>query len=105
MKSALSLIVLALLSAAAGMAQDPCVRPTPLTAQERIAQREIQSRIDQTLEADEAKDFNAKTRYFAPEFTLKLIDGSVVSRKETEAALKRDWGLDLVGERCDHDEN
>jgi hypothetical protein len=97
MTKELATIALALLSVTAALAQIPCFRTGPLTAQERIAQRDIQSRIDETIEADQAKDFEAKVRYFSPDFTLRLVDGSVISREETEKDLKRDmdWILSV----------
>jgi len=95
MTKELATIALALLSVTAALAQSPCVRSSPLTAQERIAQRDIQARIDEAIEADEAKDFEAKIHYFAPDFTLRLVDGAVISREQTEKNLKRDmdWNI------------
>lgn len=56
---------------------------------------EIQSRIDESMEAAEANDFSAKVHYFAPDLTLKLVDGTVLDRKQLEEGMKRDaeWTL------------
>lgn len=82
--------VLILLGALPGFAQDPCARGAKLSDQERFVQSEIQSRIDESIEAAEANDFAAKVHYFAPDLTLKLADGSVLDRKQLEEAMKRD---------------
>jgi IstB-like ATP binding protein len=82
--------VIVLLSAAAGFGQNPCTRSTPLTDQERFVRDEIQSRIDESIEAGEAKDLAAKMHYFAPDLTLKLVDGTVLDRKQIEERMKRD---------------
>ena len=97
MNTELATIALALLSVTAALAQNPCIGKGSLTPQERIAQRDIQSRIDETIEADQARDFEAKTRFFAPDFTLRLADGSVINRGEVEKNLKRDmdWILSV----------
>ncbi len=89
--------ILLLLSSAAGFAQDPCARNSPMTDQERFVRAEIQSRIDETIEAAEANDFSAKTHYFAPDLTVKLVDGTVLDRKRLEEDMKRDsdWILSV----------
>jgi ketosteroid isomerase-like protein len=89
--------VIVLLSAAAGFAQNPCTRTTPLTDQEHFVRDEIQSRIDESIEAAEAKDVAAKMHYFAPDLTLKLVDGTVLDRKQIEEGMKRDtdWTLSV----------
>lgn len=46
--------IVVLFSAAAGFAQGPCARASPLTDQERLVREQIQSRIDESIEAAEA---------------------------------------------------
>ena len=89
--------VIVLLSAAAGFTQNPCTRSTPLTDRERFVRDEIQSRIDESIEAAEAKDLAAKMHYFAPSLTVKLVDGTVLDRKQIEEGMKRDtdWTLSV----------
>jgi ketosteroid isomerase-like protein len=69
----------------------------PLTDQEHFVRDEIQSRIDESVEAAEAKDVAAKMHYFAPDLTLKLVDGTVLDRKQIEEGMKRDtdWTLSV----------
>ena len=95
MKKLMWTVALVLLSVAPGLAQDPCTRGSQLTDQERFVRAEIQSRIDESMEAAEANDFSAKVHYFAPDLTLKLVDGTVLDRKQLEEGMKRDaeWTL------------
>ena len=71
--------------------QSACAGGRALTAKERIALREIQARIDESVEADEAKDVTAKMRHMTPDATVQLLDGNVLNRKETEAGTRRDY--------------
>lgn len=89
--------VIVLLSAAAGFAQNPCARSTSLTDQERFVQEEIQSRIDEFIEAAEAGDLSVKMHYFAPDLAVKLVDGTILERKQIEEGMKRDsdWILSV----------
>jgi hypothetical protein len=89
--------IVVLLGAAAGFTQNPCPRISPLTDQERFVREEIQSRIDESIEADEAKDLAAKLHYAAPDLTVKLVDGTVLDRKQVEEGIKRDsdWILSV----------
>jgi hypothetical protein len=86
-----------LLGAVAGLAQNTCQRSGPLTDQERWIRDEIQLRIDESIEAAEAKDLPAKMHYFAPDLTVKLVDGTVVDRKQIQEMMKRDndWTLSV----------
>jgi hypothetical protein len=61
---------------------------------------QIQSRINGSIEADEAKDLAAKMHYLAPNLTVKLLDGTVLSRSQLEADMKRDsdWILSVSDE-------
>jgi hypothetical protein len=87
--------VIVLLTVAAGFAQNPCTRTIPLTDQEHFVRAEIQSRIDESIEAAEAKDLAAKMHYFSPDLTLMLVDGTVLDRKQIEEGMKRDTDLTL----------
>jgi hypothetical protein len=89
--------IVLVLGKAGGIAQNPCARAAQLTDQERFVQREIQERIDESIEAAEANDLSAKTHYFAPGLTLKLVDGTVLDRKQLEEGMKRDseWMLSV----------
>ncbi len=78
------------LFSAVGLAQSPCARTAPLTDQERFVLHEIQLRIDESVEASEAQDLAAKMHYAAPDLTLKLVDGTILDRKQIEAGMKRD---------------
>ncbi len=89
--------VVVLLSTAAGFAQAPCARSSQITDQERFVRADIQSRIDQSVEADEAKDLAARMHNFAPDLTVTLIDHTVLDRKQVEENIKRDsdWTLSV----------
>ena len=100
MKKFLAIGNVLMLAVAVGIAQNPCARAGQLTDQERFVQREIQERIDESIEATEANDFSAKTHYFAPSLTVKLADGTVLDRKQLEEGVKRDseWILSVSGQ-------
>jgi len=76
------------------LAQTPCVggasRPN---AQAMIAHREIQERIDQTIEADEAKDVSAAMLFDTADFAVKNRDGSVIARADVRKGIQQgyDW--------------
>jgi hypothetical protein len=53
-----------------------------MSAQERIAQRDIQERIDESIEADVARDAKAGELNLTEDFTMKLLDGTVLSRQQ-----------------------
>jgi hypothetical protein len=90
-------LVMVLVGAANGLAQTPCSRTKPMTDQERLVQGEIQSRIDETIEAAVANDFAARTHYFAPDLTINLLDGSVLDLRQLEEQMRResDWVLSV----------
>jgi hypothetical protein len=50
--------------------------------QEAIARRDIQQLIDQSLEADLAKDAVARSSIESEDFTIKELDGKVYTKKE-----------------------
>jgi hypothetical protein len=83
--------------AATAFAQSPCSRTAPLTDQEQFVRSEIQSRIDESIEAAEANDFAARVRYLAPDLSIKLLDGTVLDRQQLEQGMKRDadWILSV----------
>jgi hypothetical protein len=89
--------IVVLLGIAAGFAEDLCARTSPLTDQQRFVRQEIQSRIDESIEADEAKDLVAKMEHSAPDLTLKLVGGTVLDRNQIEEVVKRDadWILSV----------
>ena len=96
MKKITCTIILFLLNAVAALAQNPCGRNSPLSDQERFVQREIQSRIDESIEAGQAKDVAAELHYAAPTLTVKLVDGTIFDRKQIEEAMTRDSGWILA---------
>lgn len=77
---------LALTPCAAGGSSQP-------TAQVMIARREIQQRIDQTIEADEAKDVSAAMHFDTTDFAVKNRDGSVSARADVRKGIQQgyDW--------------
>ena len=76
-------------------AQSPCARDgkTP-TAQELVARREIQERINHTIEADEAKDVEAATHFETADFTVKNLDGTVDTLSDAKKGTQQ--GYDYV---------
>ena len=79
------------------LAQTPCAHrgASPSTAQEIIARRQIQERIDQTIEADEAKDVAAAMHFDTADFAVKNRDGSVSARADVRKGIQQgyDWFL------------
>ncbi len=77
------------------LAQTPCAGrgASQSTAQEIIARREIQKRIDQTVEADEAKDVEAAMHFNTPDFAVKNLDGSVATPEAVRKEIQQgyDW--------------
>jgi hypothetical protein len=64
------------------VAQTPCTQGHVLSAQERIAQRDIQERINESIEADIARDSEAGARNLTNDSTLRLLDGTVLNRQQ-----------------------
>jgi hypothetical protein len=64
------------------VAQTPCSQGRSLSAQENIAQRDIQERIDESIEADVARDSEAGARNLTHDFTARLLDGTVLNRQQ-----------------------
>ena len=97
MKTFTGTSIVLLLGAATGFGQGLCVRNSPPTDQERYVREEIQSRIDESIEAAEAKDLAAQMHYAAPDLTVTLVDGTVLDRKQLEEGMKRDsdWTLSV----------
>lgn len=60
-----------------------------MSRSEEEAKREIQARIDASLEAMKRKDMAARLAGLAPGFTGKLKDGDVVTAKDLEASFTR----------------
>lgn len=72
--------------------QTPCGASHVPTAQERIAMRDIQARIDESLEADIAGDLEASARILAGDFTVKQLDGTVLDRRAFLAGSAQEKG-------------
>jgi len=62
--------------------QTPCAHGRVLSAQEQIAKRDIQERIDESIEADIARDSAAGAHNLTDDFTVKLLDGTVLNRQQ-----------------------
>lgn len=81
-------------------AQTPCERGRELSAQERIARRDIQERIDESVEADVAGDAEAGARGLADDFTVRLLDGTTLDRRQfLEGSMEQKAGLLMVSDR------
>jgi hypothetical protein len=101
----LTFVVAATLAAAPGclciegsVARTPCATHR-LSAAERAARREIQARIDLTIEADKAKDVDAATRFDTPDYTVKNLDGSVDTLDQARAGIRA--GYERIGRVSD----
>ena len=79
---ALVVFVVAVSANVSAVAQTPCAQGQVSSAQERIAQRDIQELIDESIEADIARDSRAGTRNLTDDFTLRLLDGTVLNRQQ-----------------------
>jgi hypothetical protein len=97
MKKLLLASIVVLCCASAGLAQGICDPTSTLTDQERFVREEIRSRIDESIEAAEANDLPARMRYFAPDLTLRLVDGTVLDRKQIECRDEARFRLAFVG--------
>jgi hypothetical protein len=82
MKKLLAASIVVLFCASAGFALGTCPGTSALTDQERFVRDEIQSRIDESIEAAEANDLPARMHYFASDLTLRLVGGTVLDRKQ-----------------------
>ena len=81
-------------------AQTPCTKGRVLTAQERIAQRDIQERINESIEADIARDSKAGAHNLTDDFALRLLDGTVLTRQQMlESNKEQKDSLLLVSDR------
>ncbi len=61
------------------------------TAQERVAQRDIQQAINEWLEFSEARDMEAISRTMTPDFELHLLDGTVLNRGQALEGMRQEW--------------
>jgi ketosteroid isomerase-like protein len=61
------------------------------TAQERIAQRDIQEAINQWLEFAETRDIEAISHAMTPDFELHLLDGTVLNRQQVLEGIRQEW--------------
>ena len=75
------------------VAQTPCAQRESAkpTAKEIAFRREIQKRIDETIEADKAKHVDGAIRYDLPEFTVKNLDGSVDKREDARKGIQQGY--------------
>jgi TolA-binding protein len=56
---------------------------------EEAAKREIQARLDASLEAMKRKDMAGRMAIFAPGYTGKLKDGDIITEKDSERSFER----------------
>ncbi len=47
-----------------------------------VARREIQARIDASIQADARKDLAARLELFTPDYTVELLDGQLITRDQ-----------------------
>jgi hypothetical protein len=75
------------------VARTPCAGSdaAKTNAQELVARREIQERINQTIEADEAKDVEAATHFNTSDFTVKNLDGTVETLQNVKKGIKQGY--------------
>jgi hypothetical protein len=75
-------------------------------AQERIAKRDIQERLNASIEADEAKDELAAAYNFTKDSTIKDLNGRIWTQQETEgqkgAAGQHYAGIIKVSDKTRH---
>ena len=89
-----------LTSSVSVVAQTVCPQRHVLSAQERIAQRDIQERIDESIEADIARDPVAGAHNLTSDFAVRLLDGTVLTREQMLASNKEQKdSLLLVSDR------
>ena len=82
------------------VAQTPCAQGRVLSAQERIVQRDIQERINESIEADIARDSAAGAHNLTDDFKVKLLDGTVLNRRQMlESNKQQKDSLFLVSDR------
>jgi hypothetical protein len=60
------------------------------TTPERIAQRDIQEVMDQEVEELGAKDLDALSRRQPPDFTIQLLDGTILNREQAAEGRRRE---------------
>jgi len=66
----------------------PCGASRTTSPEEDKARREIQERIDLTIEADKAKNVLAATRFNTPDFHVKNLDGSIETLDEVKVGIQ-----------------
>jgi hypothetical protein len=66
----------------------PCGAGRTSSLEEDKARREIQERIDLTVEADKAEDVQAATRFNTPDFHVKNLDGSIETLDEVKVGIQ-----------------
>ena len=70
------------------VSKTPCRTARTSSPQEIQARRDIQERIDLTIEADKAKDVLAATRFNTPDFHVKNLDGSVETLDQVKIGIQ-----------------
>jgi tetratricopeptide (TPR) repeat protein len=60
-----------------------------LSQSEEVAKREIQARLDASIEAMKKKDMASRLEMFAPGYTAKLKDGDTMTRQDMERYFAR----------------
>jgi hypothetical protein len=80
------------------VAATPCAARR-LSAAERAAKREIQKRIDLTVEADKDKNVEAATQFNTPDYTVQNLDGSVDTPEDVKRGIRA--GYDRIGQVSD----
>ena len=72
--------------------ETPCAaRRRALTSRERRAWREIQARIDATVEADKSEDLEAATRFNTPDFVAETTRGTTLSLADVKGHIQRNY--------------
>jgi hypothetical protein len=74
------------------MAQAACIAQGARkpTAQERIVQRDIQEAIDRDTEEWGARDLEALSRQMPPDFTIRLLDGTMLNREQVIEGMRQE---------------
>jgi len=69
----------------------PCAGGRAESAAEAKAKREIQQRINLTVEADKAKDLAAATRFNTSDYRVKKLDGSIQTLEQARAGIQANY--------------
>jgi|ERR1051326_210864 hypothetical protein len=72
-------------------AKTPCAGGRTESTAEAKARREIQQRINLTIEADKAKDLAAATRFDTSDYRVKKLDGSIQTLEQARAGIQANY--------------